>query len=156
MTTGNMLDHLIVSMIVVSVAAVSPATAEDPSKLRRVDSQEASVSPASTLGLAPPAEAVVLFDGSNLDAWKPFSFQWINPNDDQKEVQWKLVGGEAMQIAFEFEGKRRKQFLCTKKRFGDYRLHLEFQLPEKGDGNSGVFFGPLYELQILNSAGKDG
>ncbi|WP_197231632.1 3-keto-disaccharide hydrolase [Novipirellula artificiosorum] len=97
----------------------------------------------------------MLFDGSNFDAWKPFSFQWINPNDDQKEIQWKLVDGEAMQIAFEVEGKRRKQFLCTKEKFGDYRLHLEFQLPKEGDGNSGVFFGPLYELQLLNRLEKE-
>lgn len=109
----------------------------------------------STLRLAPPDEAVVLFDGSNLDAWKPFSWQWINPNDDQKEVQWKIVDGDAMEIAFEFEGKRRKQFLCTKRKFGNYRLHLEFRLPSEGSGNSGVFFGPLYELQIFNSADKE-
>jgi hypothetical protein len=141
MTTGNTLDRLLVLTAVVSVAAASPVTAEDSSM--------------STLGLAPPAEAVVLFGGSNFDAWKPFSWQWINPNDDQKQVQWKLVDGDAMLIAFEFEGKRRKQFLCTKEKFGDYRLHLEFQLPEEGSGNSGIFFGPLYELQILNSAGKE-
>ena len=120
-----------------------------------VRAQESPDAPTSTLGLAPPAGAVVLFDGSSFDAWKPFSFQWINPNDDQKEIQWELIDGEAMQIAFEFEGKRRKQFLCTKERFGDYRLHLEFQLPEGGSGNSGIFFGPLYELQILNSAEKE-
>ncbi|TWU46939.1 3-keto-disaccharide hydrolase [Rubripirellula reticaptiva] len=110
---------------------------------------------ASTVGLAAPSGAVVLFDGANFDAWKPFSFQWINPKDDQKEVQWKLVDGEAMQIAFEFKGKRRKQFLCTKEKFVDYRLHLEFQLPVERSGNSGVFFGALYELQIFNSEGKE-
>ncbi|TWT81467.1 hypothetical protein CA13_29200 [Planctomycetes bacterium CA13] len=108
-----------------------------------------------TLGLAPPPGAVVLLDGSNLDAWKPFSFQWLNPNDDQKEIQWKLVDGQAMEIAFEFKGKPRKQFVCTKQKFGNYRLHLEFQLPEEGSGNSGIFFGPLYELQIFNSAEKE-
>lgn len=138
MTPGHVLDRLFVSMVVVMIATISPVRAEEP----------------STLGLAPPKGAVVLFDGSNFDAWKPFSFQWINPNDDQKEIQWKLVDGKAMQIAFEFKGKRRKQFLCTKKKFGDYRLHLEFQLPREGSGNSGIFFGPLYELQILNSSGK--
>ena len=109
----------------------------------------------STLGLAPPAGAVVLFDGSDFGAWRPFSFLKINPNDDQKEIQWKLVDGRAMEIAFEFKGTRRKQFLCTRQRFGDYRLHLEFKLPEQGSGNSGIFFGPLYELQILNSAAKE-
>jgi hypothetical protein len=118
--------------------------------------QEMPGSTTSTLGLAPPDDAVVLFDGSNLDAWKPFSFLKINPNDDQKEVQWKLLDGDAMQIAFEFKGKRRKQFLCTKEKFGDYRLHLEFQLPDDGGkGNSGIFFGPLYELQILDSGNMD-
>jgi len=117
--------------------------------------QETPDSAKSTLGLAPPAGAVVLFDGSNFDAWRPFSFLKINPDNDQKEIQWKLVDGRAMQVAFEFEGKRRKQFLCTRQRFGDYRLHLEFKLPEQGSGNSGIFFGPLYELQILNSAAKE-
>ncbi len=110
----------------------------------------------STLGMVPPQEAVVLFDGANLDKWKPFSFQVINPKNDQKEIQWKLVDDGAMQIAFEFEGKKRKQFLCTKESFGDYRLHLEFRLPgDGGKGNSGLFFGPLYELQILDSSNKD-
>ena len=97
----------------------------------------------------------MLFNGSTFDAWKPFSWQWINPEDDQQQVQWKVVDGKAMQIAFEFNGKRQKQFLCTKEQFGDYRLHLEFQLPEDGGkGNSGIFFGPLYELQILDSSNK--
>lgn len=109
----------------------------------------------STLGLAPPDGAIVLFDGPNFDAWRPFSFLKINPDDDQKEIQWKLVDGRAMEIGFEFEGKRRKQFICTRQRFGSYRLHLEFKLPEEGSGNSGIFFGPLYELQILNSAAKE-
>lgn len=120
------------------VLAAAPLTASDASQ---------------TLGLAPPNGAVVLFDGSNFDAWKPFSWQWINPKDDQKEIQWQLVDGEAMQIALERNGERQKQFLCTKEKFGDYRLHLEFQLPEDGGkGNSGIFFGPLYELQIVDSS----
>jgi len=110
---------------------------------------------ATTLGLVPPKDAVVLFDGSGFDAWKPFSFLKINPNDDQQEIQWKLVDGDAMEIAFEHDGKKRKQFLSTRQRFGSYRLHLEFNLPKSGDGNSGLFFGPLYEMQILNSAHKE-
>ncbi|QDU36949.1 hypothetical protein Mal4_12520 [Maioricimonas rarisocia] len=140
MTTSHRSVRLCALIALTWVALTPTVTADD--------------SPASTLGLAPPAGAVVLFDGTNFDAWKPFSWQWINPNDDQQEIQWKLVDGNAMEIAFEFEGKRRKQFLCTRQTFGDYRLHLEFQLPEEGSGNSGIFFGPLYELQILDSGNK--
>jgi hypothetical protein len=154
MTKRSKMHRLFVWMVTVSVAAVSAVTAEDPSASRHVDSLEASGSSTSTLGLAPTDGAVVLFDGSNFDAWKPFFWQWINPNDDQNDIQWKIVDDKAMEIALEFEGKRRKQFLSTKQNFGDYRLHLEFQLPKEDSGNSGVFFGPLYEMQILNSEGK--
>ena len=120
--------------------AITPENPEDESK--------------PTLGAKAPEGAVVLFDGSNFDAWKPFSFGAVNRNDDQKEIQWKLVDGDAMEICGQFEGKRRLQWLCTQKKFGDYRLHLEFRLPEEGGTNSGLFFGPLYELQILDSANK--
>ena len=131
----------------VSLAAV--AFADQPTDTGTTPAEE-NASP--TLGLAPSAGAVVLFDGTGFGAWKPFSWQWINPKDDQKEIQWKIIDHAAMEITFEFEGKKRKQFLCTKDKFGDYRLHLEFQLPEDGGkGNSGLFFGPLYELQILDS-----
>ncbi len=141
---------LFCALILVGIAAFviqSPAVAQENAKNASVE---------STLGLAPPSNAVVLFDGSNVDAWKPFSFLAINPKDDQKEIQWKICDDKSLQVTFEFEGKKRKQFLCTKQRFGDYRLHLEFQLPEDGGkGNSGIFFGPLYELQILDSAKKE-
>lgn len=141
------------------VLVATPLIAEESFSVRNatqvVGKQAVGQREGATVGLAPPKGAVVLFDGSGFSAWKPFSWQWINPNDDQQDVQWKLVDGEALQIAFESDGRKRKQFLCTKQRFGDYRLHLEFQLPNKGSGNSGVFFGPLYELQILNSTAKE-
>lgn len=167
MKIGSMLVRVI-GLIVVWAVAMLPAVAEEPpvllpggySLVSETELQEAGRSgpgsAMSTLGLAPPSGAVVLFDGSNFDAWMPFSFQAINPRNDQKQIQWQLVDGKAMQIAFEHEGKKRKQFIRTKQKFGDYRLHLEFQLPEDGGkGNSGVFFGPLYELQILDSVGKE-
>lgn len=146
MTKPSLLNLLLSLLATFASVTGSSAVAQDA----------VAASSKSTLGLVAPDEAVVLFDGSNFDAWKPFSFQVINPKDNQQQIQWKLVDENAMQIAFEFNGKKRKQFICTKQRFGDYRLHLEFQLPtDGGKGNSGLFFGPLYELQILDSAKKD-
>ena len=158
MTSSKLMSRQLVTIAAILLTASSTIKAEDPQVKKPSESQtqsDAQSEATSTLGLAPPKNAVTLFDGSNFDAWKPFSFGQVNPRDNQKQIQWKIVDNKAMEIAFEFEGKKRKQFICTKQKFGDYRLHLEFQLPEQGNGNSGVFFGPLYEIQILNSAAKE-
>jgi glucose/arabinose dehydrogenase len=41
----------------------------------------------------------------------------------------------------------------SKEVFGDCKIHLQFQLPEKG--NSGVYVMGRYEVQLLDSAGKE-
>ena len=47
----------------------------------------------------------------------------------------------------------------TRKRFGDFKLHLEFNVPYmpkargQGRGNSGVYLDGTYELQVLDSYG---
>ena len=47
----------------------------------------------------------------------------------------------------------------TEKRFGNFQLHLEFNVPYmpkargQGRGNSGVYLGGIYELQVLDSYG---
>ena len=85
-------------------------------------------------GTAPPSDAVVLFDGTDLDAW------------DGVE-NWELKDGYAV------VGSDVK----TKQGFGDCQLHLEFATPEEvegegqGRGNSGLFFMDRYEVQILDS-----
>lgn len=84
---------------------------------------------------APPSDAIVLFDGSNLDAWKGGE-------------KWKIEDGYAIS-----QGGG----IATKEKFGDIQLHLEWASPEKvtsrgqGRGNSGVYFMGQYEVQILDS-----
>jgi len=93
-----------------------------------------AVSPGARSGDA-PSDATVLFDGSNLDAWKG--------------GPWKLVDG-----AMEVNGSGT---LETKEHFGDLQLHLEWAAPaevsgdSQGRGNSGVFLMGRYEVQILDS-----
>lgn len=115
----------------------------------------------STLGAVAPEGAIVLFDGSNFDQWTPFSYQWTSGADDavetvsdQKDLQWQLVDGKAMEIKVGFEEEEQRQWLCSREKFGDYVLHLEFRLPMEGNTNAGLFFGPLYELQIFENSWK--
>ncbi len=83
----------------------------------------------------PPSDAIVLFDGTNLDKWKPAS--------------WKILDG-SVQVADH-------ESLETRDAFGDCQLHVEWLAPaDPGDnfmnwGNSGVLMMGLYEIQIFDS-----
>lgn len=50
--------------------------------------------------------------------------------------------------------KRNQNHIVSKLHFKDADIHVEFLLPEKGPGNSGVYIHGNYEIQILNSFGK--
>lgn len=85
-----------------------------------------------TLGQAPPAGAVVLFDGTSADA-----FQGGRMSDDKLLME----GGMSVQ------------------KFGDCTLHVEFRTPYQpeargqGRGNSGCYLQGRYEVQVLDSFG---
>jgi hypothetical protein len=89
----------------------------------------------STLGAKPPAGAVVLYDGTNADAW---------------------AGGHMDERKFLAGGTKSKQ------KFGDFTLHVEFLIPFKpaargqARGNSGVYLQDRYEVQVLDSFGLKG
>jgi hypothetical protein len=93
-------------------------------------------------GLAPPEGAIVLFDGSNLDAWTGTD-------------GWLLQDGVLMVTP---DGK----YLESKGKWRDIQLHVEFRLPYmplargQGRGNSGVFVQDAYEVQVLDSFGLEG
>lgn len=111
--------------------------------------------PSETLGEQAPSGALVLFDGSDLQAWEDRK-QPGNP------IQWKITEDGALEVVSHRDGKRAKQDLKTKELFGDYRLHLEFNLVHKpqangqGRSNSGIFHHGVYETQILDSFGLYG
>lgn len=99
------------------------------------------VTPAARPGGA-PSDAVVLFDGTSLDAWR------------SERGPWTLADG-AMIVPPRGSGGDNN--LVTRQSFGDVQLHLEFRAPSPpaGDsqdrGNSGIWFMQRYEVQILDS-----
>ena len=100
------------------------------------------------LGARPPAGAIVLFDGTGFEQWKHAK------KGDNEPVQWKLVDG-AMEVT-------RSGSLITKRKFSDFKLHMEFRTPfmpearGQGRGNSGVYLQGRYEVQILDSYALEG
>jgi hypothetical protein len=90
---------------------------------------------------APPSDAIVLFDGKNLDNWV---------DKDGKPARWNVADG-AMTVV------KGTGDIKTKQTFGDIQLHIEWRTPAKvegdgqGRGNSGIFFCEKYELQVLDS-----
>lgn len=93
-----------------------------------------------------PSDAIVLFDGSNLD-------QWVDESTGGKP-NWTVENGIATVTP-------RKGGIKTKENFGDCQLHIEWRTPNppRGEGqdraNSGVFFQGEYELQVLDSYHAD-
>jgi hypothetical protein len=87
-----------------------------------------------TLGAKPPEGAIVLFDGSNTDAWH-------GAMDERRLLKYGAT---------------------TKQKFGSFQLHLEFILPFKpygrgqDRGNSGLYLQERYECQVLDSFGLNG
>ena len=126
------------------VEASSAARPEDTEVWQPVP---AMVTPGTT-DAAPPSDAIVLFDGKNLD-------QWVS-TQDKSPAKWMVADGVVTvnKAAGNIE---------TRRTFKNYQLHLEWKIPEnisgsgQGRGNSGVFLastGPGdagYELQILDS-----
>jgi hypothetical protein len=109
----------------------------------------AIVTPGAT-NADPPSDAIVLFDGKNLD-------QWVSAQD-HTPAQWFVVDGTMKVNKAPGVGN-----IETKRRFHDYQLHIEWKIPAditgsgQARGNSGVFLastGPNddgYELQVLDS-----
>ena len=97
---------------------------------------------------APPSDAIILFDGKNLD-------EWVSSRD-KSQAKWIVADG--VLTVSKTEGN-----IETKRTFKNYQLHIEWRIPEnitgsgQGRGNSGVFLastGPGdagYELQVLDS-----
>src|SRR4051812_19968379 len=97
---------------------------------------------------APPSDAVVLFDGKNLDEWV----------SDKDKLPAKWIVDDGVLTVNKAAGN-----IETKRRFHNYQLHIEWRIPAnitgsgQARGNSGVFLASTgtsdggYELQVVDS-----
>jgi hypothetical protein len=100
---------------------------------------------AGSLMTPAPKDAVVLFDGPNLDAWQ---------GTRGSPARWKVTDGY-MEVA------PGTGAITSKAKFGDVQLHVEWASPNppsgtsQNRGNSGIFLMRSYELQVLDSYQAD-
>src|SRR4030095_4922861 len=126
----------------------SPASAsEKPEETEVWEPTPKVVTPGSN-NTAPPSDAIVLFDGKNLD-------EWIAAKD-KSPAKWIVADGivTVNKAAGNIE---------TKRTFRNYQLHIEWKIPEnitgsgQARGTTGVFLAPTcpgdagYEWQFLDS-----
>jgi hypothetical protein len=139
-------------VIAVSVKAQQPAASPDAQAKPKPEDTEIwqpvpkVVTPAAEFN-APPSDAIVLFDGKNVD-------EWVNVKDKQPAL-WDVHDG-VMTV------NKTGGSIETKRRFKDYQLHVEYKIPAsitgtgQGRGNSGIFLASTglgddgYELQVLD------
>jgi len=128
--TSGELSSLRTLIVANLFATAFDANAQETGRMVKV----ARTSP--TMGLAPPANAVVLFDGKSTDQFQPGA---------------KVTADGALMAG-----------ATTKMQVDAFRMHVEFRTPfmptarDQGRGNSGVYIQRRYEVQILDSFGLEG
>lgn len=91
---------------------------------------------------AAPSDAIVLFDGSNLDAWQSAR--------SEEDAAWIISDGV-------LTVKNGAGSIKTRQTFSDMQLHIEWSptaaIMGEGQsrGNSGIFLNSIFEVQVLDS-----
>jgi hypothetical protein len=144
--------RVLAAAIVAAVIVVAPLAAQttSSSRPRPQDTEVWSpvpkvVTPGAT-AVAPPSDAIVLFDGKNLD-------QWVSAQD-KSPAKWDVANGIVTV-------NKPSGDIETKRSFGSYQLHIEWRIPSdiagegQDRGNSGVYLAITpaggYELQVVDS-----
>jgi len=139
------------SFFLISLLAISlPAAAQEKQKPEETEFYSpvpVVVTPGATFSDA-PSDAIILFDGKNLDQWQSVK--------DSGAAKWIL--SENMMTVNKTAGD-----IQTRSLFTDYQLHIEYRIPStitgsgQARGNSGIFLASLpwgaggYELQVLDN-----
>ena len=136
---------LLASAFIVSTKLM--AQAGDP-KLTEVWTPVPKIVTPGTTNSDAPSDAVILFDGKNLD-------EWASVKDPKSPAEWTVTDGV-------ITVNKSKGNIQTKRSFTDYQLHIEWRIPSnitgsgQARGNSGIFLASTgngddgYEMQVLD------
>ena len=108
------------------------------------------------VGAKPVSGAEVIFDGSREMLDQKWTY-WVGPGfKSSMPIKWKIADdpvddGTALVThdPAAAGGKYGAADIVSKKKYRDFRLHIEFLIPKAG-GNSGVYLQNRYEIQILD------
>lgn len=143
---NNKISFFLFISSIISITSVAQQTG-DPKATEVYTPVPKIVTPGKTSSDA-PSDAIILFDGKNLDEWK-------STKDTNAAAGWTVAKG-AITV------KKGTGNIQTKRLFTDYQLHIEWRIPEnitgsgQARGNSGIFLastGPGddgYEIQVLD------
>jgi hypothetical protein len=134
------LSLLTVLCVVTSIHAQTPQPNGETTEEKSDRTAHAFAPKQDTLPVAPPKDAIVLFDGEGTNLFLGM---------DGGQINWPIEDGALVST----RDQRRSNHLVSKLHFRDAELHAEFMLPEKTSGNSGLYIHGNYELQIFNSFG---
>jgi len=138
----------IATALLLASGAAAMQTAAKPEDTETWSPEPPVVMPGPATTTAPPSDAIVLFDGRNLDQWASVK--------DGSPARWTVADGV-------FTVNKGTGNIQTRRSFRNYQLHLEWRVPAgitgegQGRGNSGLFLASTgdgdagYELQILDS-----
>jgi hypothetical protein len=99
----------------------------------------------------PPSDAIILFNGKDLNEWEEFTWGLGGPGGI-KPITWIMKDGGMQPTSSSGSAQ-------TKRIFRDFQLHIEWKTPTglpatvtgQDRGNSGVIIQGNYEVQILDS-----
>lgn len=147
MTMNKKMFSTLLLSALVSITAIAQQQG-DPKATEYYSPVPKVVTPGNA-GHTAPSDAIVLFDGKNMD-------EWVLTKDPGSATKWTLA--ENVMTVNKMAGD-----IQTKKSFTDFQLHIEYRIPAnitgsgQARGNSGIFLAALphgaggYELQVLDN-----
>src|SRR5690242_483036 len=106
----------LISALFVGVSAVYSQQKMKPEETEVYTPVPPKVTPGEVKYKKPPSDAIVLFDGKNLD-------EWVSVADREKAADW-LVDHGVLTV------NKKAGNIETKRTFGNYQLHIEWRVPK--------------------------